>query len=848
MNQTFTFMKGGDFRLLRWVEIEGLPYAFGSAPGDLGSSFFSGRAAAQQFDGIKAFLKSPAPIEDVELDVLEAFPKHAAELQTVIVDVDGTVCALVNTDPGPARLSADYSAGATSIVYVGSDPGFGAGPGIAYIGNETIRYGSHNAGTKTLSSVTRGCFRSVARAWGRGIPIAIQPYTLAKRRVWYYLCANYYLNGPGASNFGFAETDKWLRFAGTLESFRASEDLGAFEFRAISLEKELDRTVFGTLRNFKGPLDSKIRGRDSTEGIDVYGQWQCENLSPQTIANEFLPVRVDDEIMMIERIGSTEFLRIVGRGLFNTAIEEHAAGCTMKEVAAICTGIAGDHAGSSPSSNLENFASHFYSYPDPGSYSDGGGTTFLADHPLAILLQVMLTGGPGGADGNGWSPPLRSFALSPTNTLPDWFLGIDPARLDLAAICKLANETAWLRVSGIIEDPVNFIEFARALLRPFGFYATYTAEGLLTVKPTRPPMPASNLRNLSDKERIRGSRPGYDANLSAVVSEVEYKFGWDISRNKFRRIVVLRVNEGDLYSGGRGRRLSYESKLLYTGSDRIPGELTKSIGLDVVELLRQRGDFFRSRYSRPPAIIEETVSLDMADVALGDLVQITSANLPDPKGGTRGLTSVIAEVIGKRLDEIEKTIELRLLLTGYSLADYRVIGWSGIVSSYSDGGINFTTNNDGPGTKNGGRAAWYDYADAAPGTHGNPQIIISGNTFMETQPGVTLAIYDNIGTPTEPRWNFASPTFVACVTAGLGPDRNEFKVNTTWSKPTNNIGALVRLATMDNNFGVIVGTKNVAGIPTNVEIEKLFAHLANNSGEVPIGVPPDSPGHKLFPS
>ena len=121
---------------------------------------------------------------------------------------------------------------------------------------------------------------------------------------------------------------------------------------------------------------------------------------------------------------------------------------------------------------------------------------------------------------------------------------------------------------------------------------------------------------LTDKERIRESRPGYDSNLSAVVSEVEYKFGWDLSRNKFRRIVVLRVNEGDLFSGGRGRRLSYESKLLYTGSDRIPGELTKSVGLDVVEILRQRGDFFRSRYSRPPAIVEETVTLDLVDVAL----------------------------------------------------------------------------------------------------------------------------------------------------------------------------------------------------------------------------------------
>ena len=115
---------------------------------------------------------------------------------------------------------------------------------------------------------------------------------------------------------------------------------------------------------------------------------------------------------------------------------------------------------------------------------------------------------------------------------------------------------------------------------------------------------------LTDKERIRESRPGYDSNLSAVVSEVEYKFGWDLSRNKFRRIVVLRVNEGDLCSAEARPPALPRVEALYTGSDRIPGELTKSVGLDVVEILRQRGDFFRSRYSRPPAIVEETVTLD----------------------------------------------------------------------------------------------------------------------------------------------------------------------------------------------------------------------------------------------
>ena len=281
------------------------------------------------------------------------------------------------------------------------------------------------------------------------------------------------------------------------ESFRASEDLGAFEFRAIS-RRESSTGPCSARRNFKGPLDSKIRGRDSTEGIDVYGQWRVRETCPlQTSVNEFLPVRVDDEIMMIERIGSTEFLRIVGRGLFNTAIEEHAAGCTMKEVAAICTGIAGDHAGSSPSSNLENFASHFCSYPDPGSYSDGGGTTFLADHPLAILLQVMLTGGPGGLTGERWSLRFWSFALSDEHA-PDWFSG--PIRRARPRGDLQARERNG--VAPGVGDPRRSGELHRVCSEPppFGFYATLHGR-----RPSpcgrRPRFPASDLRVLTDKER-----------------------------------------------------------------------------------------------------------------------------------------------------------------------------------------------------------------------------------------------------------------------------------------------------------------------------------------------------------
>ena len=164
VNQTFTFMKGGDFRFLRWVEIEGLPYAYGSAPKPRIVVLLRSRrgSTVRRDQGVPQVAGADRRRRARRA---RGLPKHAAGTPDRDRRRRRNRVRPGEHGPGPARLSADYAAGATSIVYVGSDPGFGAGPGIAYIGNETIRYGSHNAGTKTLSSVTAG---ASARSRARG--------------------------------------------------------------------------------------------------------------------------------------------------------------------------------------------------------------------------------------------------------------------------------------------------------------------------------------------------------------------------------------------------------------------------------------------------------------------------------------------------------------------------------------------------------------------------------------------------------------------------------------------------------------------------------------------------------
>lgn len=856
-SDTFNVMQSGDFRMLRWLEIEGLPWCYGTGPGNVGGSFFTPRAStAEEFEGIRSWIKLPPAIEDVELDVLDAFPKNSGALQVEIVDVDGSVTALVNTDPGSARLAADITDATTEIVYVGADPGFTTGGGTAYIGNETIKYTSHSSGVKTLYGCTRGRYRSVPREWGIGVPIHMQPYTMAKRRVWYFTLAS---SEPSTGSFfGFVDSAKWLRFAGTLESLRGNEGLTGYELKATTLEKDLDRSVFNELRQFEGPAEAKIRGLGGTEGLDTGATWSSPGVSLRLAEGECVAVRCDAELMGIQRVGVTEFLRLVRRGLMNTEIEEHSAGATMREVVLVCPGVSGAHTDIPPATGAEAYLSFFSSYGSAGTSAGGGGTWFPADHPLAIMLCVMLSGSKlatNDTDGNGFVTPGRSFDLGASfelEALPPaaWFLGIDATRLDLNQIVRLANETAWLRVSGVIEDSVNFITWAKTLLQPFGFYVTYTADGLFTVKPLRPPLPGSTLRALTDNDRIQTARPSYDANLSSVVSRVEYRYGWDIAESRFRRIVVLQVNEGELYSAGRGRTLVYESKLLYTGRERIPGELSRDVGFNVQELLRQRGDFYQARFARPPAIIVETVKLDLIDVALGDLIALTSTNSPSANGGGRGLDEAICEVIGRRVDEVEKTIEITLLLTGFSTGDYRCIGPSAVISgvSASGGNTDVALYVDPPGLELNGRGGWYDYTRDPAASDGQPtEGLIGGNQITYFPPGAAVRVFTNNGDTTNPKWDWST-------SPGSG-----FLVLSSTSYPpvvqisgahTFNDGDLLVYDGWTTNpgagplNGIVCGSRPAPAGLTDLTIGRIFAFLADSAGLLG----GTDPGHKFFPA
>lgn len=641
-----------DVLTARWLEIEGVPACYGTL--SKSSSWFSSRGAADRFEIIKPHFKTdsvPANF-DGELDPLDGIAKIMGSIEFTIVDIDD----VVTTWLGNAKrsdwvyLAADISTSDATIGYTGAGSAFGS-TGTLYIGTETITYTGHNTGTKQFTGCTRAKYRSKAQAFGTGFPISPRPVALRGRRCWYYQVA---IRRDGA----YSDDDKVLRFAGTLEGLRmASGDdgPGAYVLTIHSLEKMMSRKIFRNLRTIRDGDQGISDALGKEEGIRVYkapgstpGSYKLWSPDVGLVDDlSWICLLIDDEIVGFLRNGN--YFEISQRGMFNTPIEAHRKGWVGKEIAWICPYFAGTF-------SREHTFSKFTTTMAPA-----------ATHPLMVLLQLMV----GTGLGTNWSGAGTNYDVLPK----DWCLGIDHNRVDIAGFEKLALEHPDLRLDGVIEESPDFIEFAKQVLRPYGFYGTNTVGDLWSVRYMRPPTPDEISREVSNEHRINGYRPGWDANLSSVVREVVFKYGWDITKKDYAHIVVNRFRTANVFGpkDEEGRSIEYLMPLVYPEGGTIPGKPPASGSKNVELFLLDRGDFFESRFVRPQPVINERVDYSFLDCEVGDVVSMTQSYLPNVGTAERGLVDAIGQVIKKRIDDRAKVIDLTILDSGRNLGDYRFI-------------------------------------------------------------------------------------------------------------------------------------------------------------------------------
>ncbi len=647
-------------RTYRWLEIEGIPVCYGTFTKT--SSWFAARSALLQFESIKSYFeKASTPANyDGELDPLDGIAKYTGQIEFTIADIDDVITSWTgNANKSDwVYLSADHSAVATSITYTGDGSAWGSS-GTLYIGAETVTFTGHNTGTKTFTGCTRGKYRSTAKAWGLGTPVSVRPYTLKGRRCWYYQVIE-----PRVGTAA-VDADKATRFTGTLESLKMdSAEPGAYVISVQSITKEMNKRVFRDLRQFNDTQEQGISG--PPYGADEPGIRTAGNPGFVTGANtwnsrdvtlldhlEVVLTRVDDELMFWQGITSGDpYIALGQRGKFNTATVDHKSGFTAKECAWIAEYI-------SASPKTEHSECRFNSATTTAAPTP-------ADHPLMVLLQVMLSTGLGTNTAGGGA---RNYDVLPES----WGLGVEHSRIDIAGIEKLAAEHPDLRVCGVIESPMNFVDFAKEMLRPYGFYATETLGDLYTIRYLRPPLPDEVSRTLDDTSRISKQKPSWDANLVSAVQEVMFKSNFDIKDRDFKLHTIERFADAKLYTKGEGRVINYDCHFMYSRGGSTRGQPTVGGQPNVASLLKSRSYLFRTRFARPPPIIIERVDYSFITSEVGDLVAVTHSYMPNAGLGTRGLTASICQIVRKQVDDASKTVELTLWDSGYNIGDYRYI-------------------------------------------------------------------------------------------------------------------------------------------------------------------------------
>lgn len=647
----------------RWLEIEGIPYAYGTFT--RAADFFTPRSATQEFLGVKPYLMTVPKLLDQKIDTLDGGAQTAGAVNFELGDIDGSLAQLcgIGYQTGFTALRAEITKTDTSIPFPAGGAGAFSAGGYLYIGTETILIGAINNTTHNFTGCTRGMFRSTPQAFGVGIPIGTRPYTMASRKCWYNQVG---LAGQGRqAATGFVDADRCVRFGGLATNFVSNEP-NKFVLTCKSMDEELNRQVFRGLRNHPlqaifMPADPKDDDSDSRGQIQVSGwpgffvftgaSYGNNRDFPCPLTTAGLPlyspgerslVRIDNEILMVLSLANGQ-LEYQQRAMCGTQAARHEKGANVQELVSVME--------YRNAFGME-WTSKFDAVCPTGVH---------ADHPLALVLQVLLS-----VNGDGTNGPY--------DVLPDWGLGIDESRVDVQGIEQVMLEEPSLRFGGVISKQVNFLQFARELLAFSGYYHFVAIGDEFRIRRLRPPEPdaTDGVREVVPSGSIRNRTTIWESNWSGAVREVLFTYGYNIITNDYKIIDIYKLAGGDLYSKGQARTITYPSTLLYPGKSGIPGEPPFD-RFDIRSWLTARGEFFKVRYGRPPPIITKYLTYRFIDLQVGDLCIVTDPDVPSTSTGSLGMVEEIGEVISVSIDDVSKTVTAQILMTGYQIGSYRYI-------------------------------------------------------------------------------------------------------------------------------------------------------------------------------
>lgn len=667
--------------LALWLEIEGLPYAYGTVSKD--SSWFSGRAAASRFEGVRSwFAKDSLPsLPPQTLDHLEGAVGGGA-LSVQIVDVDGSLTELTASARTDGRCvfqtavttpPQGLTASTTGAQTVSGDTSTWPASGAAFIGYETITYSSKTTGGVTIAS--RGAYRSRATSHAGGVEdpgvasngssridvgdlLTPYPTKLEGRRVWLM-----------AGHSPASDTDCTEVWSGVIEEV----SFGGADLRTLSLScsqsfGELNAPAFGDLGTFGVPAREGAASPSWIIASRTQTGQPGSFLAPEIYEFGAVPYQRIDVIDDATAAAKRRFLLAdTGRGVdvlrlggnFNTvgtSINVYRA----DSIDYVTPGPLVNNGGSSGSFIQECV----YIHPSYPPFTAG-------DHPLQVLLQLLLSD-----FGNGVNHATY-------DTLPSqWGIGLKPDRIDIAGIEDMIASTPDLRVRTVIAKPIEKLgEWARThLLKPFGFFLRPSLGNLLSVGRLQSPNPDEITAAVAISRDDVVALGGWSSDVLSVIGTVVWKFGKRYDPGE-REIVpapgIGWTETNHIQDNGRIVAIDYPK----AGSVTIDASsLPYSTGRSP-EGMNDYCGRVAARFAQPVATLDLTVTFKHIVREVGDFVSLTHDVIPSRLSATRGVSSQVWEVVGKTADFKRMTVGLTLRQTAITDLDTRYLAPAMLVVS-----------------------------------------------------------------------------------------------------------------------------------------------------------------------
>lgn len=650
---------------LYWIEIEGLPYAYGNRSQT--SAFWSSLAVAQRFEELRPLLAEVPGGVDARLDPLEGIASPG-EFAFRVVDADGFLTQAANVgrdeeDPNALWLTANAAAGATTL-NVGGNLAAWPTSGIGYMGRTTFTWTGKGAGT--LTGVTLGRFRSPDVLHSQGELVTQYPQHLGLRRCWFYLA----MSADGT----FAVGDRIARYAGLIEDYALDVGLTTWSLTVRTPEKELGEST--TL--FRGFRSGRLRSAlprtagagtlagEAADGVPEYER--SSEADPGVLRDaatnevvfevsrldagggggfanaEWVYFRIDDEIVLAQWSGTNARFEHVLRGLYGTVVAEHSFDAEWREGTFI---VQQDSTGV-PEVRYSKFTQ--------------------GDSPEAILLQLLAGSG--------------TYGVLPES----WSAGYDPARLNVASFETLRDTIhAAERLVGWVDEPVSFRDLVvEHLLKPFGLYLVHAPDDTIEVRYLRQGPTVATVATI-DATQIVG-QPRWKSGATETVGE--YRLEADVApteglAGKARTTFIDVFIDAQRLYGKRARTEIHRSIFAHAAD----GSVVPAGGYRKAQrTFDSRRAYFIARHSRPPPVLSVRVRWSLFHVLPGDTVTLVAAQIPSMSGAARSYSGP-AEVVARKPVDKDAAVELDLRLLGVALTRYATVSPAARVASVAGGNI-----------------------------------------------------------------------------------------------------------------------------------------------------------------